>query len=125
MADVNMYTQDGEEVVVGLMVGETWYVGIGTDDTEAVKGDADLVSASNEARSSCVATNTTADIAQYVGSITDTTGQTVKEIGLFTTAGAGTPPSGGVLIARGNKAAGWAVMLSGDIIQITVTIEQT
>ena len=122
MADVNMFVETGEEVVVALMVAESWYVHFGTSANEAVKGDTSLVAPSNEARTLAVASGADPDVASYVGSITDTTGQTIKELGLFTTVGAGTPPVGGVLIARGNKAAGWAVMLPGDIMTITCTI---
>lgn len=122
MADVNMFVEDGEETVVALLAAASYYVHFGTDATEAIKADTGLIAPSNEARSLAVATNVDPDVVSYVGSITSLSGQTIKELGLFTTAGAGTPPTGGVLIARGNKAAGWAAMLTNDIMIITVTI---
>lgn len=125
MADVDMLVEDGEEVIVDLMVAESWYVAIGTSVAETVKGMADLQTPSAEARQLAVASEAGASVAQYVGTITDTTGQTVNELGLFDAAGAGSPPAGGVLIARGNKAAGYATMLVGDDIEITCTIEIT
>ena len=126
MADTQVLVEDGEEVLVDLMVAQSWYVHFGTSAQEAVKGDAALVAPSNEARTLAVASELNASTAKYVGSITDTTGQTIKELGLFTTAGAGgPPPTGGVLIARGNKAAGYAIMLPSDVMQITVSIEMT
>jgi len=125
MVDTQIYTEDGEETVVDLMVAQSWYVHFGTDATEATKADTALVVPSTENRTLAVASEYNASTAKYVGSITDTTGQTIKELGLFTTAGSGNPPTGGVLIARGNKAAGYAIMLPLDVMEITVLVEQT
>jgi|GEM_PF-4859183 len=125
MADVDMLVEDGEEVIVDLMTPESWYVAIGTDDSETLKNMTDLQTPSPEARTLAVASEAGPSIAQYVGTVTDTTGQTIDELGLFDAAGAGSPPAGGVLIARGNQAAGYAIMLVGDDIEITCTIEIT
>jgi len=116
MADLQIFVEDGEEAVVALLVAQSWYVHFGTSDQEAVKGDTALIAASPEARTLAVATNVDPDVAQFVGSITDTTGQTIKELGLFDAA------TNGTLIARGNLAAGYATMLAGDVMEITVTI---
>jgi hypothetical protein len=124
MADLNILVTDGEEVIVDLLVAESYYVHFGTDGTEAAKADTALIAPSNEARTLAVADELNASTARYIGSITDTTGQTIKELGLFTTAGAGgPPPTGGILIARGNKLAGYAIMLPSDVMEITCTIE--
>ena len=117
MADVNMFVEDGEETIVSLLAAiDTWYVAYGTDSTEAIKADVALIAESADARGLCTSTNVDPDVAAFVGSITAGSGQTIKELGLLTANVAGT------LIARGNKAAGWAVMLTGDIMQITCTI---
>jgi hypothetical protein len=125
MADVDMFTQDGEEWTVDTIQTVNAYVHFGTDGTEAQKADAALIAPSDEARVLGVMTQPAADVSQWVGTITDATGQTIRELGLFSTLGAGVPPAGGILIARGNVAAGYAIMLVGDEMENTCTLEFT
>jgi hypothetical protein len=118
-----VYTQKGEEVVTDLETAPTWYVGVGTGATAPAKGDTDLDVPATEARVAGTASQPSADIAQWLAVITADGAKTFKEAGLFDAAGAGSPPSGGNLIARGIITD--AVVVANDQVIVTVTLEQT
>ena len=120
MADLSKITTVQLEAINDL-IGTAWatmYVHMGTDGTEAAPSDSALIAPSNEARVVAVVTQPTAVQVQGVGDITSLSGQTIKEYGAFSSAGTGTPPTGGTLFARANVTAGQAV-LTNDIVRIT------
>jgi len=100
------------------------YVGWGTGAGTAAKGDTDLFTTANEARvlttTSKTGTGSTAKF-QAVGTITSASGQTITNAGLFTTAGTGTPPTGGSLIVKGDHTG--VALLTNDQIQYTFTLD--
>ena len=126
MADLSKIPTTYLEKITDMLTGDataagTMYVGMGNDGTEAAASDTDLIDPSDEARSSCVESQPTSLVAQWVGSITVTENQSLKEYGLFETAGTGTPPTGGQMLARANVLAGQAVLIN-DVVEITATI---
>ena len=126
MADLSKIPTTYLEKITDMLTGDasaagTMYVGMGNDGTEAAASDTDLIDPSDEARSSCVESQPTSLVAQWVGSITVTENQDLKEYGLFETAGTGTPPTGGQMLARANVTAGQAVLID-DVVEITATI---
>ena len=126
MADLSKIPTTYLEKITDMLTGDataagTMYVGMGNDGTEAAASDTDLIDPSDEARSSCVESQPTSLVAQWVGSITVTENQSLKEYGLFETAGTGTPPTGGQMLARANVTAGQAVLID-DVVEITATI---
>lgn len=88
-----VYTQDGEEAVTDLVGVGGYFIGWGTGVVAADKADADLGTASAEARVAGVETQPLADKLQWVETITSASGQTITEVGLFDGAGAGGVPT--------------------------------
>ena len=124
MAYLTKITNLGFAAIVDLIAaGSACYVGWGTGVTEADPVQTDLVNASNEARVVGTESQPAADTQQWVATVTAAGNQTVTEVGLFDGAGAGTPPSGGVMWLRKNLAA--VVLLTGDSIAWTITIQAT
>jgi len=121
-------TNVGEEFVVDKLTETVQtkpeYVGWGTGAGTAAKGDTDLFTTANEARVLCTTSKTgTGSTAKYqaVGTITSASGQTITNAGLFTTAGTGTPPTGGSLIVKGDHTG--VALLTNDQIQYTFTLD--
>lgn len=116
-----VYTQTGEELVVDILDGTTavptYYIAWGTGTNAAVKGDTGLQTPSAEARVSTTNSQPSADINQFVATITSSGAQTITEAGLFNSSTAGT------LIVRGDFAG--IALGNGDSIQFTITLEQT
>lgn len=124
--------------VVLTNIGEEWtvdkineavqtkpeYIGWGTGATTPTKAGTDVSTPANEARvlgtSSKTGTTSTAKY-QLVGTITSLSGQTITNVGFFTTAGTGTPPSGGSLIIWGDHTG--VALLTNDQIAYTMTID--
>jgi hypothetical protein len=127
MADKSQLTTGYLIIITDFLTGDATasadhYVGMGTDGTEAAAAQTDLIAPSNEARAATTESQPTTTSARWVGAnITSLSNQTVKEYGLFQTAGTGTPPTGGQMVARANVTAGQAI-LTGDLVQITATI---
>jgi hypothetical protein len=118
-------TQTGEEWIIDKLDVATRadYVGWGAG-TGGSKASSDLVSPSTEARVQGATTQPSADIIQVVSTITCAgLAKTITEAGLFTTAGAGSPPSGGILVLYGFFT-GKALDV-GDRIEFTFTLEMT
>jgi hypothetical protein len=115
-------TQDGEEWITDK-IDLGYFIGWGKGDG-GTKASADLVDPATEARSAAVNTQPTADKLQCVATITCAAlAKTITEAGLFTTAGAGSPPSGGVLLMYGDFT-GKALDV-GDRIEFEFTLEMT
>jgi hypothetical protein len=115
-------TQDGEEWITDkwdLVYYISWGTGSG-----GTKASHDLAVAATEARTVAVNTQPTADKLQCVATIACAAlAKTISEAGLFTTAGAGSPPTGGVLLMYGDFT-GKALDV-GDRIEFTFTLEMT
>ncbi len=117
-----VYTQAGEELVVD-MLDETvvcptdWYVAWGDGGGGAVKGDTTLTVEESEARVVGTATQPSADINQWVATLTANATKTIDEAGLFSASTSGT------MLIRGDFTG--IALTSGDKIEFTITLEQT
>jgi hypothetical protein len=121
-------TNVGEEFVVDKLAETVQtkpeYVGWGTGAGTAAKADTDVFTAAAEARvqgtTSKTGTGSTAKL-QVVATLTSLSGQTITNAGLFTTAGSGSPPSGGSLIVKGDHSG--VALATNDQIQYTFTLD--
>lgn len=118
-----VYTQDGEEVVIDLIDVGGYFIGWGTGVVGADKADSDLGIASTESRVAGTPTQPSADIIQWVGTITSGSGQDISEVGLFDGAGSGNPPTGDILMIRSDFTP--ITLGNGDKIEFTISLEQT
>jgi hypothetical protein len=121
-------TNLGEEFVVDKLTETVQtkpeYVGWGTGAGTAAKADTDLFTPAAEARVLTTTSKTgTGSTAKYqaVGTITSASAQTITNAGLWTTAGTGSPPSGGTLIVKGDHTG--VVLAINDQIQYTFTLD--
>ena len=121
-------TNVGEEFVVDKLTETVQtkpeYCGWGTGAGTSAKADTDLFTPANEARVlATTSKQSTGSTAKYqaVATITSLSGQTITNAGLFTTAGSGTPPSGGSLIVKGDHTG--VALLTNDQIQYTFTLD--
>lgn len=100
------------------------YCGWGSGAGTSAKGDTDLFTAESEARvlgtSSKTGSGSSAKY-QLVATIVAGAGKTITNAGLFTTAGTGSPPSGGSLIIHGDHSG--VALNASDQIQYTFTID--
>lgn len=117
-----VYTEAGEDIVSDYTNGDAaapanFYIGWGTGNTPAAKGDTTLDTASAEARVIGANTQPTSPVNQWVGTITSAGGQTIEECGLFDAIVAGN------MLIRSVFAG--VVLLLGDKIEFTITLEQT
>lgn len=117
MADI--YTDVGEAFVVDAIETAltTPFIAWGTGAGTSVKGDTTLFTEGPEARVAATESQPSADINQWVATITASAGRTVTNAGLFTASTAGT------LIVKGDFTG--IVLNSGDSIQFTNSLEQT
>ena len=120
MADLSRITTVQLEAINDRINTEwaTMYVHMGRDGTEAAPSQSALIDPSDEARVVATVTQPTAVQVQGVGDITVTVSETIKEYGAFSSAGTGTPPTGGTMYARANVLAGQAVLIN-DIVRVT------
>lgn len=120
MADLSKITTVQLEAINDAIatLWATMYVHMGRDGTEASPAQTALIDPSDEARVVAVVTQPTAVQVQGVGDITVTVSETIKEYGAFSSAGTGTPPTGGTMYARSNVTAGQAVLIN-DIVRVT------
>lgn len=123
MANGNVYTQAGEEVVIDALdtaLGTTWAFQSGIGVTTPAKGDTALANATGCPAKAYPASPSksqpTADKLQLVGTIAYTSTLAITELGLFKDA------STGALIQRHVFDA--INVVSGDSIEFTVTHEQ-
>jgi hypothetical protein len=121
-------TNGGEEWVVDK-INETVqtkpeYVGWGTGAGTSAKSDTDLFTPATEARvlgtTSKQGTGSSAKY-QVIATLTADGSKTITNAGLFTSAGTGSPPSGGLLIIKGDHT-GVALLLN-DQIAYTWTLD--
>ena len=124
MADVNIFTQDGEEFVADLITGiETvpahYYIGWGTGATEAAKADSAIETESgDESRGEATLSQPSADIAQFYALMTCTSNpKTIKNAGVLTALADG-------VLALHSSFTG-IVLAVGDKIDFTFTLELT
>jgi len=124
-------TNTGTGVVIDWSDGtisspHTEYIGWGTSATTAAKADTDLGTAASEARvsgtRSQVTVTNTGDAFQWTGTITASGAKTIKEVALFTSAGTGSPPSGGTCILHANHTDA-TMGASGDKVDYTITLQ--
>lgn len=119
MADI--YTQDGEELVVDILDGTTavptWTVAWGTGAGTAAKGDTTLFTEAAESRVNTTQGQPSVDINRFVGTITSASGQTITNAGIFDAA------SSGNLLLKSDFTG--VVLATNDKIEFTFTLEQT
>jgi hypothetical protein len=114
MADI--FTDAGEELVVDIMDGTVslptnWYVGWGTGAGTAAKGDTALSTEAAEARVITTDSQPSANINQFLGTITSASGQTITNAGILSLA------ASGVLLLHSDFTG--IVLASSDSIQFT------
>jgi hypothetical protein len=125
---VVVLTETGEEWTVDKLnesvQTKAEYVGWGTGATVPTKGGTDISTPATEARvlgtSSKTGSLATAKL-QVVATITANGTKTITNAGLFTTAGTGSPPSGGSLIVWGDHTG--VALNANDQIQYTFTLD--
>lgn len=121
-------TNNGEQWAAERLVGDSAltgaYVGWGSGADVADKSDTDLSTPETEERVegtvSAVGSGAAAKY-QVVATMTADGNKTITNAGNFTSVGAGTPPSGGVLIVHGNFAG--IALSTNDQITFTLTID--
>lgn len=119
MADI--YTDAGEILIVDIIDATvsppTYHVGWGTGAGTAAKGDTTLFTESAETRIVTAQTQPSADINQFKGTITASSGRTITNAGILSLI------SGGTLLLHSDFTG--VVLSSGDKIEFTFTLEQT
>ncbi len=119
------YTSAGEANIVDLIDGSggtvlsaaNAKVAWGTGTTAPVKGDTTLETEASESRVAAAISQPSADINQWVATITADGTKSISEAGLLSAAAAG------ILIIRGTFTAIPVVL--NDQIEFTITLEQT
>lgn len=116
-----MFTSVGENLTTDYWDGSasapaTWYVGSGTTNTAAAKGDTTLI-AEVETRVAAVDSQPSADKNRHVATVTYTATRTIVEVGLFDASTAGNMPVRDVFAGIG--------VSNGDKIEFTIDIETT
>lgn len=112
-----VYTQAGEEKITDLTTAASWYIAWGTGAGTAVKGSTTLNTEAPEARVLASTSQPSADISQFVATITASAGRTITNAGVFDAS------SGGNLLIHADFTG--VVLLLGDKIEFTFTLEQT
>lgn len=117
MTDV--YTDVGEAFVVDAVETAlaTPFIAWGTGAGTAAKGDTTLFTEASEARVAAAASQPSADINQWVGTLTADGAKTITNAGVFDAS------SAGAMIVKGDFT-GIPLALN-DSIQFTITLEQT
>jgi len=121
-----VFTQVGEELLADILDGTAsvpaqWHIGWGTGAGTAAKGNTDLFTPATEARVAAAASQPAADQNRFVATITADATKTVTNAGLFSAAGAGSPPAGGILFVHGDHAG--IGLEAGDKIEYTIDIQ--
>lgn len=128
----------GRLAVVLTNVGEEWtvdkinetvqtkpeYCGWGSGAGTSAKGDTDLFTTETEARVLGTSSKTgTGSAAKYqvIATIVAAAGKTITNAGLWTTAGTGSPATGGSLIVHGDHSG--VALNTSDQIEYTFTID--
>lgn len=119
MADI--YTQAGEEIVADILdstvAQPTWYIGWGTGAGTAAKGDTVLFTEATEARVAATQSQPSADINQFLATLTADGAKTITNAGVLSAS------SGGTLLLHSDFTG--VVLALGDKIEFTFTLEQT
>lgn len=114
-----VYTQAGEELVTDILDGTTapptWYVGWGTGAGTAAKADTALFTEASESRVAATMSQPSADINQWVATLTADGTKTITEAGVHSAA------SGGTLLIHGDFTG--IALDANDGIQFTITLE--
>lgn len=122
-----VYCDTGEAKVVDIIDGTATsptdlgtgnnFIGWGTGAGTAAKGDTTLFTEAAEARAGGAVSQPSADINQWVATLTSASGQTITNAGLFDAV------TSGQLIVKGDFTG--IVLANGDKIEFTITLEQT
>ncbi len=122
-----VYTDAGEAKVVDIIDGTATsptdlgtsnnFVGWGTGAGTAAKGDTTLFTEAAESRVGGTVSQPSADINQWVATITSASGQTITNAGVFDASTAGN------LIVKGDFTG--IVLATNDKIEFTISLEQT
>ena len=122
-----VYTSVGEAKVVDIIDGSASspvdigtgnnFVAWGTGAGSAAKGDTTLFTEAAESRVGGTVSQPSADINQWVATITSGSGQTITNAGLFDASSVGT------LVIHGDFTG--IVLANGDKIEFTISLEQT
>lgn len=117
----NVYTQAGEELTAdildGTTVAPTWYIGWGTGAGTAAKGDTTLFTEGTEARVAAATSQPSADINQFVGTITADGSKTITNAGVLSAS------TGGTLLLKSDFAG--VALQASDSIEFTFQLEHT
>lgn len=97
MAAGIVVTDDGQEAVIDLITAGSYHIGWGGSTTTPSVLDTDLNNALPESRVAATDSQPNATTARFVATITASADRDVAEAGVFDAAGAGNPPTGGVL----------------------------
>lgn len=120
-----VYTTAGKAVIPDLIDGTSsthldatnakiaWGTGAGT----AGVGDTTLFTEASEARVAATISQPSADTNKWVGTLTADAGKTITNAGLFNSA------SGATLFVKGDHTG--QVLLTGDKIEYSITLQQT
>lgn len=120
-----IYTQAGEEIIVDLIDGisavhfdgTNGHIEWGLGTTDPVKGNTDIETTTSEARANVAASQPSADINQWVATITAAGSKTITECGMFNDLTAG------VMLIRATFAG--IPVVASDQIEFTISLEQT
>jgi hypothetical protein len=120
-----VYTSAGEAAVCDLIDGTsavhldtaTAKIGWGTGAGTAAKGDTTLFTEASETRVAGTASQPSADINQWVGTLTADGAKTITNAGVFDAA------TSGNLFVKGDFTG--IVLALGDKIEFTISLEQT
>lgn len=117
----NIFTQAGEELVVDILdstvAQPTWYIGWGTGADTADKTDTTLSTEASEARVAATMSQPSADINQFLATLTADGAKTITNAGVLSAS------TGGTLLLFSDFTG--VVLALGDKIEFTFTLEQT
>lgn len=114
-----VFTDAGEAFVADLVDGTAsapanYYIGWGTGTNTAAKGDTTLQTEASESREAATESQPSANINQFVATITADGSKTISEAGLFTASTSGT------LVVRGDFTG--IPVTASDQIEFTIQI---
>lgn len=120
-----VYTTAGKAGIVDIIDGTlatllsatNAKIGWGTGAGTAVVGDTTLFTEAAEPRVACTISQPSADKNQWVATLTSLSNQTITNAGLFNSA------AGATLFIKGDFTG--VVLLTGDSIQFTISLQQT
>ena len=110
--------------MTSLLVAASWYLQWGTGSGAAATANAVTTTTTTEARVAATVTQATVtvsnDTLQLTGTLTAAGTRSITEIGVFDTAGAGSPPTGGNMDLYSDF--GVVTLATGDSIAFTIKV---